>query len=100
MEEQRLPQELHLALGRAVRRPQVLVENWPSGVSSSSMGEGAGHPRPNPVELLFYHQSTFMPLLFFSFPSGYRASSKEEDLELTPAMSQHMDIDLGAPALL
>ena len=39
-EEQRLLQELHLALGRALRRPPVLVEHWVVGASSSSMGEG------------------------------------------------------------
>ena len=70
------------------------------GASSSSMGQGAGHPHPNPVEFLFYHQSIFVPLMFFPFPSGYRASSKEECLELTLAMSQYMDIDLGVLALL
>ena len=50
--------------------------HWEAGVSSSSMGEGAGHPRPNPVEFLFYHQSIFVPLIFFPFPSGYRTLSK------------------------
>ena len=39
-EEQRLLQDLHPALDRALRRPQVLVEHWAAGTSSSSMGEG------------------------------------------------------------
>ena len=39
-EEQRLLQELHLALDRALRRPLVLVEHWAAGTSLSSMGEG------------------------------------------------------------
>ena len=39
-EEQRLLQELHLALDRALRWPRVLVEHWEAGTSSSSMGEG------------------------------------------------------------
>ena len=64
------------------------------------MGEGAGHPRPNPVEFLFYHQSIFVPLIFFPFLSGYRTLSKWEGLELTLAMSQYMDIDPGVLALL
>ena len=98
--EQQLLQELHLALDRALRQPLVPMEHWAVGMSSSSMGEGASHPHPNPVELLFYHLSIFMPLIFFSFPSGYRSSSKEEGLELTLAMSPYMDIDPGVPALL
>ena len=67
---------------------------------SFSMGEGAGHPCPNPVEFLFYHQAIFVPLIFSLFPSGYRTLSKEEGLELTLAMSQYMDIDPGVLALL
>ena len=40
-EEQRLLQELHLALDQALRWPLVLVEHWEASVlSSSSMGEG------------------------------------------------------------
>ena len=38
VEEQRLLQELHLALGWAVRWPLVLVELWEAGVSLSRMG--------------------------------------------------------------
>ena len=57
-EEQRLVQELHLALVRALRWPLFLVEHWGVGMSSSSTEEGAGHPHPNPVEFL---------LLFFFF---------------------------------
>ena len=64
------------------------------------MGEGAGHPRLDPVEFLFYHQSIFVPLVFFFFPFGYRTSSKEEGLELALAMSQYMDMDPGVLALL
>ena len=51
------------------------------------------------ISFLFI-QSIFVPLIFFLFPSGYRTSSKGEGLELTLAMSQHMDIDPGVPALL
>ena len=39
-EEQRLLQELHLALGRALRLPPVLVEPWEAGASLSSVGRG------------------------------------------------------------
>ena len=67
---------LHLALDRALRRPPVLVEHWEAGASLSSMGEGSGRPPPNPVEFPFYHQSFFVPLIFFPFPSGYRTLSK------------------------
>ena len=35
----------------------------------------------------FYHQSIFVPLIFFPFPSGYRTLSKE-GLKLTLAMRQ------------
>ena len=38
VEEQKLLQELHLALDWAVRWPPVLVEHWEAGVSLSSMG--------------------------------------------------------------
>ena len=69
VEEQWLLQELHLALDWAVRRPPVLVEHWEAGVSLSSMGEGSGYPRPNPVEVLFfYHQSFFCAINVFPFP--------------------------------
>ena len=99
-EEQRLLQELHLALDRILQWPLVLVEHWAVGASSYRMWEGAGHPHPNPVEFLFYHQSMFVPLIFFPFPSGYRTSSKQEGIELILAMNQYTDIDLGVPALL
>ena len=39
-EEQQPLQELHLALGRALRRPPVLVEPWEAGASLSSVGRG------------------------------------------------------------
>ena len=39
-EEQRLLQELYLALDQALRWPPVLVEHWATGMSLSSMGEG------------------------------------------------------------
>ena len=68
--EGQLLQELHLALDRALRQPLVLVEHLVTGVSSS-IGEGAGHPCPNPAEFLFYHQSIFVPLIFSPFPSVY-----------------------------
>ena len=69
-------------------------------MSLSSVGEGLGHPRLNPVEFPFYHQSMFVPLIFFPFLSGYRTWSKYEGLELTLAMSQYMDIEPGVKALL
>ncbi|OWK01921.1 hypothetical protein Celaphus_00018970, partial [Cervus elaphus hippelaphus] len=40
VEEQRLLQEIHLAVDQALRQPPVLVEHWGAGTSSSSMGEG------------------------------------------------------------
>ena len=40
VEEQRLLPELHLALGRALRQPPVLVEPWEAGASLSSVGRG------------------------------------------------------------
>ena len=49
VEEQGLLQELHLAPDWAVRQPPVLVEHWEAGPSLSSMEEGSGHPRPNPI---------------------------------------------------
>ena len=52
-ESQRLLQELHLSLDPALRRPPVLVEHWLAGMSSSRVGDEAGHPRPNPVEFVF-----------------------------------------------
>ena len=96
-EERRLPRERHPALDGALA---WLQRSMGGGMSSYSMGEGAGHPRPDPVEFIFYHQSIFVPLVFFFFPSGYRTSSKEEGLELTLAMSQYMDIDPPVQALL
>ena len=65
-----------------------------------SMGEEAVHPRPAPAGSLFYHQSIFVPLIFFLFLSEYRISPAEEGLEPTLAMSQYMGIDPGVPALL
>ena len=59
-DEQRLLQELHLVLNRALRRPLVLVEHWEAGASLSSMGEGSGHPRPNSVEFPFFIISQFL----------------------------------------
>ena len=41
-EEQRLLQELHLALDWALRQPPVLVEQWAAGMSSSSMAGAWG----------------------------------------------------------
>ena len=100
MEEQWLLQELRLALAWTVRRPPVLVEHWEVGASLFSIGEGSGHPRPNPVEFPFLSSVNFYAINIFPFPSGYRTLSKEEGLELTLAMSQYMDIDLGVLALL
>ena len=98
-EEQRLLQELHLALDRALRRPPVLVKHWEAGASLSSIGEGPAHPHSNPVEFSFL-SSIFVPLIFSPFLSGYRTLSKQEGLELSLAMSQYMDIDPGDLALL
>ena len=66
-EEQRLLQELHLALDRALRRPPGLVKHWEAGVSLSSMGEGSGHPRPNPVEFPFLSSVNFCAINIFPF---------------------------------
>ena len=76
VEKQWVLQELHLALDRALRRPLVLVEHWVAGASLSSMGEGSGHPRPNPVELLFLSSVNFCAIDIFPFPSGYRTLSR------------------------
>ena len=48
-EEQRLLQELHLALDRALRWPPVLVEHWGGGRIIIQYGGGADHIHPNPV---------------------------------------------------
>ena len=68
VEEQWLLQELHITLDRALRRPPVLVEHWEAGVSLSSMGEGSGHPRPNPVEFPFLSSVNFYAINIFPFP--------------------------------
>ena len=67
-EEQWLLQELHLALDGALRRPPVLVEDWEAGASLSRMGEGSGHPRPNPVEFPFLSSVNFCAINIFPFP--------------------------------
>ena len=69
-EEQRLLQEIHLALDQALRRPLILVKHWEAGASLSSMGEGSGHPRPNPVEFPFLSSVNFCAINIFPFPSG------------------------------
>ena len=66
-EEQRLLQEVHLALDQALRQPLVLVELWEADVSLSSMGEGSGHPRPNPVEFPFSSSVNFCAINIFPF---------------------------------
>ena len=66
-EEQRLLQEIQLALDRALRWPPVLVEHWEAGVSLSRMGDGPGHPRPNPVEFPFLSSVNFCALNIFPF---------------------------------
>ena len=66
--EQQLLQELHLALDRALRQPLVPMEHWAVGMSSSSMGEGAGRPRPNPVEFPFLSSVNFYAINIFPFP--------------------------------
>ena len=48
-EEQRLLQELHLALDRALRRPPALVEHCAGRHVVILYGGGAGHPSPNPA---------------------------------------------------
>ena len=58
---------LHLALDRALRRPLVLLEHWEAGASVSSMGEGSGHPRPNPVESPFLSSVNFCAINIFPF---------------------------------
>ena len=63
VEEQWLLQQLHLALDWAVRQPPVLVELWEAGVSLSSMGEGSGRPRPNPVEFPFLSSVNFCAII-------------------------------------
>ena len=59
---------LHLALDWALRRPPVLVEHWEAGPPLSSMGEGSGHPRPNPVEFPFLSSVNFCAINIFPFP--------------------------------
>ena len=68
VEEQWLLQELQLALGWALRRPPVLVEHREAGTSLSNMGEGSGHPRPNPVEFSFLSSVNFCAINIFPFP--------------------------------
>ena len=68
VEEQWLLQELHLALDWALRWPPVLVEHWEAGASLSSVEEGSGHPRPNPVEFPFLSSVNFCAINIFSFP--------------------------------
>ena len=75
-EEQRLLQELHLALDQALRRPPVLVKHWEAGESLYSIGEGSGHPRPNPVEFLFLSSVNFCAINIFPFPFWIRCVSK------------------------
>ena len=59
---------LHLALDWALRQPPVLVEHWAAGASLSRMGEGEGHPRPNPVEFPFLSSVNFCTINIFPFP--------------------------------
>ena len=68
VEEQWLLPELHLALDWALRRPLVLVEHWEAGVSLPSIGEGSGHPRPNPVEFRFLSSVSFCAINIVPFP--------------------------------
>ena len=67
-EEQWLLPELHPALDRALRQPLVLGEHWEAGASLSSMGEGSGHPCPNPVEFPFLSSVNFYAINIFPFP--------------------------------
>ena len=59
---------LHLALDWVLRRPPVLEEHWEAGASLSSMGEGSGGLRPNPVELPFLSSVNFCAINIFPFP--------------------------------
>ena len=59
---------LPLALDRALRWPLVLMENWAAGMSLSSMWEGSGCPRPNPVEFPFLSSVNFCAINIFPFP--------------------------------
>ena len=68
VEEQRLLQELHLALDWALRRTPALVEHWEAGASLSSMTEKSGHHCPNPVEFLFIYSVNFCAINIFPFP--------------------------------
>ena len=53
--------------GWGVKAPPVLVEHWEAGASLSSMGEGSGHPRPNPVEFPFSSSVNFCAINIFPF---------------------------------
>ena len=100
MGEQWLLQELHLALDWALRRPLVLVEHWEAGMSLTSIGDGSGHPRPNPVEFPFLSSVNFCAINIFPFPFLIQVLVQVGGSWLTLAMSQHMDIDAGVLALL
>ena len=65
---------LHLALDGALRRPPVLVEHWEAGASLSSMGEGSGHPRPNPVEFPFLSSVNSPPFAIYAVAVSLTAS--------------------------
>ena len=93
VEEQRLLQELHLALHWALRWPLVLVEHWAVGVSSSIMGEGTGDPHPNLVEFLFF-------FLIISQFFWIQNLIQESGFCTNPSHEPNMDIDLGVLALL
>ena len=84
--------------GRAGGGAATVAETSPgpeSGIkAASSPGEALGsrrviiqHGGGVRLNFFFYHQSIFVPLIFFPFPSGYRTLSKE-GLKLTLAMRQ------------
>ena len=68
VEEQWLLQELHLALDRGIKAACVLVKHWEAGASLSRMGEGSGHPHPNPVEFPFLSSVNFCAINIFPLP--------------------------------
>ena len=100
MEEQWLLQQLHLALDWAVRQPPVLVELWEAGVSLSSMGEGSGRPRPNPVEFPFLSSVNFCAIIIFPFPFWIQNLVQVGGSWANPSYEINMDIDAGVLALL
>ena len=99
-DEQRLLQELHLALDRALRRPPVVVEHWEAGVSLSSMGERSGHPRPNLVEFPFLSSVNFCALNIFLFFFWIQSLAQVGGSQANPGHESIDGIEPGVLALL